>query len=305
MARARKTMRDTQKAQEAAGRAKRQQDFEAKRSERMNIKDATTSMRFQERMLKERARVEKEAQRATAKAEADNIATAKRAMGFQWKMEAQKARETSENISDAKRSQYFQIRMAQQKAKEELQAQKALESLEKAQATAKTSEERSFNKALANTNRIMQFRRAMERLKAAETNKAPSETFSIPSAGDASPGMAPKAPRARKAASEGMSQEERKQYSREGGTIRDPQRWEAGKATIQEYEQNALEIAKEQPKDLRRVLERAVADMRLAKNDQTKREKAYFDAIDEASPFGPDALQTVDDALYFLVRKYQ
>ena len=307
MARARKTMRDTQSAQEAAERAKRQQDFEAKRSERMNIKDATTSMRFQERMLKERARVEKEAQRATAKAEADNIATAKRAMGFQWKMEAQKARETSDNISDAKRSQYFQIRMAQQKVKEELEAQKALDSLEKAQVTAKTKEERSFNKALAETNRIIRFRRAMERLKASEASGAPAETISIPQSG-MSPGMAPKAPRERKAgpkASDGMSAEDRKQYAREGGPIRDPQRWEGGKATIQEYEQNALEIAKEQPKDLRRVLERAIADMRLATKNQDKREKAYFDAIDAASPLGPEALQVVDDALYFLVRKFQ
>lgn len=304
MARARKTMRETQKAQEAADRSKRQQDFEAKRSERMNIKDATTSMRFQERMLKERARVEKEAQRAAAKAEADNIATAKRAMGFQWKMEAQKARETSDNISDAKRSQYFQIRMAQQRVKEELEAQKALDSLEKAQVTAKTEEERSFNKALAETNRIIRFRRAMERLKASEASGAPAETISIPQSG-MSPGMAPRAPRERKAAPEGMSAGERKQYSREGGDIRNQQRWEGGKATIQEYEENALEIAKEQPKDLRRVLERAIADMRLAKNNQDKREKSYFDAIDAASPFGPEALQVVDDALYFLVRKYQ
>lgn len=304
MARARKTMRDTQKAQEAADRAKRQQDFEAKRAERMNIKEATTSMRFQERMLRERARVEKEAQRATAKAEADNIATAKREMNFQWRMEAQKARETSENISDAKRSQYFQIRMAQQRAKEELEAQKALESLEKAQATAKTKEERAFNKALADTNRIIRFRRAMERLKASQTNTAPAETISIPPSGMA-PGTAPKAPRGRKATSEGMSAEDRKQYAREGGDIRNLQRWEGGKATIQEYEQNALEIAKEQPKDLRRVLERAIADMRLATKNQDKREKAYFDAIDAASPLGPEALQIVDDALYFLVRKYQ
>lgn len=306
MARARKTMRDTQKAQEAAERTKRQQEFEAKRSERMNIKDATTSMRFQERMLKERARVEKEAQRAQAKAEADNIATAKREMGFQWKMEAQRKRETSENISDAKQSMYFQVRMAQQRAKEELQAQRALDSLEKAQATSKTKEERSFNKALADVQRTMRFRRAMERLKAAQTNKAPSETFSIPPEGASAPGTAPKAPRARKAApQEGISAADRKQYSREGGDIRNQQRWEQGKATIQEYEDNALQVAKEQPKDLRRVLERAIADMRLAKNDQTKREKAYFDAIDAASPFGSDALQVVDDALYFLVRKYQ
>lgn len=304
MARARKLMRDTQKAQEAADRAKRQSDFEAKRSERLNIRDTKQSLRFQENMLKERAKVEKDAQKAQAKAEADNIADAKRSMGFQWKMEAQKKRETGENIAGAKQEMYFQIRMAQQRAKEELQAQKALESLERAQATAKTEEERQFNKSLAGVNRIMRFRRAMERLKAAETKKAPAETISIPPSG-MSPGMAPKALRGRKAAPEGMSQAERKQYASEGGDIRNQQRWEQGMATIQEYENKALEVAKDQPKDIRRALERAIADMRLAKKDQEARYKAYFDAIDAVAPYGPDALEVVDDALYFLVKKYQ
>lgn len=304
MARARKLMRDTQKAQEAADRAKRQSDFEAKRSERLNIRDTKQSLRFQENMLKERAKVEKDAQKAQAKAEADNIAQAKQAMGFQWKMEAQKTRETKANIDGAKQEMYFQIRMAQQRAKEELQAKRALDSLEKAQANAKTQEERQFNKSLAGVNRIMRFRRAMERLKAAETKRAPAETISIPPSG-MSPGMAPKAPRGRKAAPEGMSQAERKQYASEGGDIRNQQRWEQGMATIQEYENKALEVAKDQPKDVRRALERAIADMRLAKKDQEARYKAYFDAIDAVAPYGPDALEVVDDALYFLVKKYQ
>lgn len=307
MARARKVMRETQKAQEAAERARKSQEFEAKLAEKKNLANANRDMRFQERMNAQRAKVEKEAARASAKAEADNIATAKRNMDFQWKMEGQKKRETSANIDRSKQEQYFQIRMAQQRAKEDLQAQRAIEELEKAQASLKTKEERQFNKALTDVQRVVRFRRAMENLKATQNRTAPSGTTSIPPSG-MSPGMAPKAPRASKEAprsSEGMTAEERKMFSQEGGRIRNEQRWQGGKDTIQEYEQNALEIAKEQPKELRRVLERAVADMRLAKNNQGKREQAFFDAIDAASPYGPEALQVVEDALYFLAKKYQ
>jgi len=45
--------------------------------------------------------------------------------------------------------------------------------------------------------------------------------------------------------------------------------------------------------------------MVLAKNDQQKRQAAYDKAADAALELGGEALDFIDENLYFLVKKYQ
>ena len=299
MARARKE----QRTREAAERAQQKLEFETRREERKaeadRRKDEAARKRELDALVRTRSGLGKQQARESEQSFRQNVRT-NTGLGKQQNAEAArqeadvtKSFENALNSVNAKMR--MQVRLDNQRAGEEQMALSALAKLQADDVVAKNAEKVTFEKALRKTRSNMKaseaLRKFRERTIAKETSAAPAY-------------------RSRKftkdtAKAEEVKAEAPRQASSGSFAPNNPIAYQAGTDTNVDFQKRALDAAERQPnKKLAKALRRAVEEMILARNDQKKRQAAYDKAADVALDMGPEALEFIDDNLYFLVMKY-
>jgi hypothetical protein len=224
---------------------------------------------------------------------------------------AKQAQETTRSFEEAlsrvNSKMAFENKLNQQRMSQLKIEEKALAEAEASVSVAKGKEGRAFDQALRKTTAKMKSLAALEKFKQRELARQVQA---------AQAGEEAKPIRSRKfttSKEQPKTSGDRKETSRNedtprsgGSEVRNPISYQAGTDTILDFQRRALDAAERQPdKKVGQLLKRAVEDMVLAKNDQQKRQAAYDKAADAALELGGEALDFIDENLYFLVKKYQ
>lgn len=316
MAQVRRDLRDQQAAMKAASdaafeqerlarkeRAKvRAQEREADAAKRKSEAQARREQQLRDAELRARVRTNTGLGRQQAREEqqafTQNVRT-NTGLGRQQNAEiAKQERSATKGFEDALNAVNAKMRMQQrldnQRVSELQKADVALARAQAAQVAAKTEEAGALNKALRETRKgisaLNSYQKLKERSLAKEAKSYRSRKFTKATSEQ------PKA---------STTEAPRAQVSGDASGVRNPIAYQAGTDTLVDIQKRILNAAESYPdKKVGKLLKRAVEDMILAKTDQAKRQDAYNKAADAALEFGPDALDFIDEQLYFLVKKY-
>lgn len=291
MARARKVMRETKAAEEAAERAAAQQ--------RKATRDAEADRLRRERAA-ETVRV-KEARGAVTGVDAvdkyfadqlvnANVAALTKRLKANSKIDRLRSSNTAQNVrtnTGLGRQQLDEIKRAAQEAE-------ALNDVKATRASRQVSEEATLNAAL---NRVGKSISALEKYK-----KLKERSLSKAAATSEQPKFRSRKFSGNKSETQGQS---RPSMTMTNSGVANPIAYQAGTDTVVDFQKRALDAAERYPnKKVGRILMKAVGDMVNARNNQTKRLKAYEDAAEAALKIGPDEYDFINQYLDFLVNKY-
>lgn len=222
--------------------------------------------------------------------------------------EAKAAREQTKGFEEALSRVNAKMAMEQklnrQRLSELRSTEKAIAEAQASVSVAKAKEGQAFDQALRKTTAKMKSLAALEKFKQRELAR---QAKSVASGEDF------KSVRSRKFTKKDSPNTDAPKETPQGAEasrsqgpgVYNPIAYQAGADTIVDFQRRALDAAARQPdKKLGQLLKRAVEDMVLAKNNQQKRQEAYDKAADAAAEMGADALEFIDQNLYFLVMKY-